>query len=165
MFILIVSFTIALLDQWTKNLVRAHLPLGGYSPVIPGFFDIRYIQNTGAAWGMLEGLNHWLVLFSVVMLFGVVVFRKHLLDHRWISHIALASIIGGITGNLIDRVHLGFVVDFLHFYVGAHQFPAFNVADSAICIGAGLFMFSQAFPSREQSPDAASASSSTPAHE
>lgn len=152
MFVLCLSFAIALIDQWTKNLVRAHLPLGGYIPVIQGFFDIRYIQNTGAAWGMLEGLNHWLILFSVVMLVVVVVFRGQLADHRWISRIALASIIGGITGNLIDRVHLSYVVDFLHFHAGARQFPAFNVADAAICTGAGLFMLSQVLPLRAAPP-------------
>ena len=165
MFVLSVSFAIAVLDQWTKSLVRAHLPREGYIPVIPGFFDIRYIQNTGAAWGMLEGLNHWLILFSAVMLFVVVRFRGHLMDHRWISRIALASIIGGITGNLIDRVHLSYVVDFLHFHAGTHQFPAFNVADAAICTGAGLFMISQALPARGHPVGAAPASSSAAAHE
>jgi signal peptidase II len=80
MWVLCISFAIAVLDQWTKDLIRERLPLGGFIPVIPGFFDLRYIQNTGAAWGMLEGLNQWLVVFSVVMLAVVVRYRHHLMD-------------------------------------------------------------------------------------
>lgn len=148
MLVLCVSFAIALLDQWTKNLIRDSLALGDYIPVIPGFFDLRYIQNTGAAWGMLEGRTPWLVLFSVFMLIAVVRYRHHIMDHRIISRCAVGLIIGGITGNLIDRIHLSYVVDFLHFHVGVHQFPAFNVADSAICTGVGLYMISQWFPAK-----------------
>jgi signal peptidase II len=165
MFVLSVSFAIALLDQWTKNLVRARLPRDGFIPVIDGYFDIRYIQNTGAAWGMLEGLSHWLVVFSVVMLVAVIGFRRHLMDHRVISRVALACIIAGIIGNLIDRVRLGFVVDFLHFHAGAYQFPAFNVADASICTGAGLFMLAQALPLRGQPAGPATRPAASSAHE
>jgi signal peptidase II len=162
MLVLCVSFAIALLDQWTKNLIRASIPYGGYEPVIPGFFDLRYIQNTGAAWGMLEGLNHWLVIFSIVMLVAVVRYRRHLMDHRVISRTAVGLILGGITGNLIDRVRLSYVVDFLHFHAYGHQFPAFNVADAAICTGVGLYLLSQWLPVKKQGDAEATATSAEP---
>ena len=143
MLVLCLSFAVALLDQWTKHLVRARIGLGDYIAVIPGYFDLRYIQNTGAAWGMLAGLNHWLVLFSAAMLVAIVRFRHHLISAGILSRCAMGLILGGITGNLIDRVHLSYVVDFLHFHWRRYQFPAFNVADSAICIGVGLYILSQ----------------------
>ena len=147
---LCLSIAVALLDQIAKSWIRARLGYGEFIGMVPGFFDLRYVQNTGAAWGILEGLNHWLILFSVAMLIVVVRFRRHLADHRRVSRFALAAIIGGITGNLVDRVHLSYVVDFLHFHAGGRQFPAFNVADAAICTGAFLFMLAQALPPRAQ---------------
>jgi signal peptidase II len=151
MLILCLSFAVALLDQYTKHLVTEKISLGNYIPIIPGFFDLRYIQNTGAAWGILTGLNHWLVAFSLVMMALIVRFRHHLIGPCVLSRVAMGLIVGGITGNLIDRVHLSYVVDFLHFYWGRYQFPAFNVADSAICIGVGLYIFSQMWRNEQPS--------------
>jgi len=140
--VLCLSFLIALLDQATKWLIRQHFTPGEVTPMIPGFFDLAYIRNTGAAWGMLGGLNGWLAGLSIVMLVLVVVFRRSFLSDVPIHRIALGCMIAGIAGNLMDRLRLNYVVDFLYFHWGPHYFPAFNVADSAICIGVGLYIVS-----------------------
>lgn len=143
MLVLCLGFGIAVLDQLTKHLTQANIPYGHQIPVIPGFFRLSHIHNTGAAWGMLQGHNHWLILLSFVMLCVVIAFRKHFLTGSRLSHVAAGLILGGIVGNLVDRVRLGYVVDFLDFLFWGHPFPAFNVADSSICIGVGLYMISQ----------------------
>lgn len=140
---LCLSIAVALLDQVTKYWIRARLDLGGFITAIPSFLDLRYVQNTGAAWGMLEGLNHWLVPLSLIMLVVIVRFRHHVMNGAWVPDLSCGLIAGGIVGNLLDRIRLGYVVDFLDFHWRTHSFPAFNVADSAICIGVGLYMLSE----------------------
>ncbi|MFO7871491.1 MAG: signal peptidase II [Kiritimatiellia bacterium] len=142
MIVLAVSFFVALADQLTKHFVRLNLP-GRTVDVIPGFFTLRYVRNTGAAWGIFEGFNNWLVLLSAVMLTAIFIFRRHLLDGTALSRLALGLMTGGIIGNLADRVRLGYVVDFLDFHLSGHHFPAFNIADAAICAGVSLYVFTQ----------------------
>ena len=156
---LIISFAIALLDQITKYQVRLHFGLGESAAVIPGFFSLTYVRNTGAAWGMFGGFNAWLTLLSVVMLIVIVLFRRSFLNDTWAHRCALGLMIGGIVGNLVDRVRLFYVVDFLDFYWRNYpHFPAFNIADSAICCGVFLYMISSFWSSsreaRELPPDA-----------
>lgn len=150
MLILWLSFAIAVLDQATKYLVQCRFHVGDFVPVIPRLFDLHYVRNTGAAWGMFSGFSHWLVLVSVVMLIVLVVFRRWIMSDSTAHRFATALMIGGIVGNLVDRVRLGYVVDFLDFYwlerLGPHHFPAFNVADSAICVGVGLYILTQLWP-------------------
>ena len=145
MLVLCLSFSIVLLDQCSKYAVRSVFMLGQARTVIPGFFDLQFVQNTGAAWGLLAGLNHWLILFSFVMLGVIVIFRRHFITKDLSSRLSLGLIIGGIAGNLLDRVRLSYVVDFLDFYVGRHHFPAFNVADASICVGVGLYVIFHVF--------------------
>ena len=146
---LCIAFSIALLDQVTKLLVWQHFALHESLPIVAGFFDLRRIHNTGAAWGMFAGGHLWLALLSGVMLAVITIFRKSFLSDSLIDRVCLGVIIGGIVGNLIDRVRLQYVVDFLDFYWDTHHFPAFNVADSAICIGVGLYIVSQALTARK----------------
>ena len=152
MLVLLLSAVIVILDQVTKNLVMAKFYLGESVPVIPGLFNLAYVQNTGAAWGMLGGFNALLVTLSAVVLVILVFFRRSFLTDSLIHRVALGLMIGGIIGNLLDRVRLQYVVDFLDFCWQTHHFPAFNVADSAICVGVGLYMISAFFPSKQQSP-------------
>jgi signal peptidase II len=134
---------ITLLDQLSKLWVQMRFLYAEKVVVIPGFFNLHYIRNTGAAWGMLSGWRCLLVLFSLVMLTLILRRRRELFYATAFGRIALPLLAGGILGNLIDRIRLGYVVDFLDFYHGAWHFPAFNVADSAICIGIGLYLIGQ----------------------
>jgi signal peptidase II len=143
MLVLFLIYAVAILDQATKFLVcrklagRAVVALGDY-------LNLRLVQNTGAAWGILEGLNNWLVLLSFAMLAALVIFRRSLLVDTLTHRIATGLMAGGIAGNLVDRIRLGYVVDFLDFHWrSSRHFPSFNVADSAICIGVGLYILSQ----------------------
>jgi len=140
MLALLLSIAIVVLDQVTKDLVMARFYPGEGLPLIPGFFNLVHVRNTGAAWGMFGGLNGWLAVFSILMLLTIVLFRRSFLSDTLTHRIALGCMAGGIVGNLIDRVRLQYVVDFLDFHWRTHHFPAFNVADSAICIGVGLYM-------------------------
>ena len=142
MTVLCLSFAVALADQVTKHLVRLNILPHDRLPVT-GFFGLSHVRNTGAAWGVMAGLNDWLVLLSMVMLALMVLFRHHFLTRALIHKVAMGLMIGGIVGNLVDRIRLGYVVDFLDFHYGVHHFPSFNIADSAICVGVGLYLLSQ----------------------
>jgi signal peptidase II len=147
MFVLLLTIAIVFLDQVTKYAVMSHLSLGEIRPVIEGFLNLTYVRNTGAAWGMMSGFNVWLTALSVVMLALIVVFRRSFLNDTWPHRLALGLMLGGIIGNLLDRVRLFSVVDFLDFHWGAHyHFPSFNVADAAICVGVALYILSSALP-------------------
>jgi len=139
---LIVSFVIAILDQVSKYLVSWQFYPGEPLPIIRGFFNLTYVRNTGAAWGIFGGWNAWLAVLSLVILAALVVFRRSFLVDCLSHRLALGLMIGGIVGNLFDRVRLGYVVDFLDFRFGSYPFPAFNVADSAICIGVAIYALS-----------------------
>lgn len=142
MLVLLLGFAIALLDQLTKYVVRLSFAVGESRPVLDGFFDLTYVRNTGAAWGMLGGQNAWLTLLSVAMLIVMLVFRRSFLSDTWEHRVALGLMIGGIVGNLMDRLRLGWVTDFLDFHWRQYHWPAFNVADSAICVGVGIYILS-----------------------
>ncbi len=148
-FVLIMTAVI-LVDQLSKLWVVHHFVLYQSVPLIPGFFNFTYLTNTGAAFGILAGRPAlWRQVFFLAIGLGALVIIA-LLQHRigrrnpWYSA-GLALIAGGALGNLIDRVRLGAVVDFLDFYVGSHHWPPFNVADSAITIGVLLLVFVNLF--------------------
>ena len=140
----VVVGTVVVLDQTTKWLVRQTFPCEGSGfVVVPGLFDLCYIRNIGAAWGVLSGWQAFLIAFSLAAM-ALLVWRRHtLLGDLPLRWLVLGLLIGGISGNLIDRVWLQYVVDFLYFHWGPHYFPAFNVADSSICVGVGLFILLQ----------------------
>jgi signal peptidase II len=134
------------LDQATKLIVLQYLPnLHDEQPVIPGFFRLVHWGNTGMAWSLLRGNNGILALVSLVALAILYVARRHFAWHTLTGQFSLGLLFGGILGNLVDRVRVQHVIDFLYFYVdrrggGEIGFPAFNVADSAICVGVGLLI-------------------------
>jgi signal peptidase II len=136
----LIAAAIILLDQATKLLVTRSI--GDYEQrvVIEGFFNLVHSENTGAAWGIFQKRNDLLAVISVVTILALCLFRHSFQLHRKGSVIAFGLIMGGIVGNLIDRVRVGHVIDFLDFYMGTHHWPAFNVADSAICIGVTLYI-------------------------
>jgi signal peptidase II len=128
------------LDQTTKWLIERFLPYEHSRVVIPGFFNLVHWRNPGAAWGMFPDANTLLAIISVLTVLALVLFRHSFQLHRPSCRIALGLIGGGVTGNLIDRLRLGSVIDFLHFHIGHYHWPAFNIADSAICTGVALYI-------------------------
>jgi signal peptidase II len=130
------------LDQLTKQFVLRFLGYAQEKVVIEGFFKFVHWGNTGAAWSLFRGNNELLAGVAIAALLALFLSR-HLFDYsKPLSQIAFGLIFGGIVGNLIDRLHAGHVIDFIYFYTerGGREigFPAFNVADSAICTGVGL---------------------------
>jgi len=138
-----IATTVILMDQGTKRLVLALLPGEDQRVVIDGFFKFVHWGNTGAAYSLFRGNNQVLAVVALLALI-VLFFTRHHFDSRSpLGQLAFGLIFGGIIGNLLDRVLIGHVIDFLYFYVqqrGGREvgFPAFNVADSAICTGVGL---------------------------
>jgi signal peptidase II len=130
-------------DQLTKCMAMAHLKPVGSMAVIPGFLSLSYVENRGAAWGMLAGQQVFLIAFSLITLGFLVWKRKQLFDALWGGSLTFSLIIGGVLGNLIDRVRLNRVIDFLDFHWNSSHFPAFNIADASICCGVFLFIITQ----------------------
>ena len=140
-----IAVSVVILDQLTKLWIMINFGLHEQQNVIPGFFDLVYVTNTGAAFGFLAGNKSWLrqVFFvgvAAVALVVIVYAYGQLRKQGRIFAYSLGLIGGGAIGNLIDRLRFGSVVDFLDFYLGSYHWPAFNVADSAITVGVGLFM-------------------------
>lgn len=141
----LIAAAVLLLDRLAKWAVASNIPLHDSVTVIPGCFHLTHVENTGAAFGLFaESTAQWkigaLVSFSVIALMVVsALLWKH--SHSLsTTTIGLSLILGGATGNLWDRMLTGHVVDFFDFYVGSYHWPAFNVADSAIVIGAALLV-------------------------
>lgn len=139
--IYILSLIVIVLDQLTKGLMLVYIPQGTSVTVCP-FFNLVSVRNRGISFSMFSGnstLMPW-ILTAVALAFciGIVVWLGREKDRR--VRVGLALILGGAIGNIIDRVRLGAVVDFLDFYIGEYHWPAFNIADSAICIGVVLIL-------------------------
>ncbi len=140
---LFVAAAACALDWLTKLRIQAVIPLYGRIEIIPGCFDLVHIRNRGAAFGFLNRADiewqFWLFLAAGLLAAGVVfvLIRAAKPYETWLF-VGLGLILGGAAGNLIDRIRFRAVVDFLDFFVGQWHWPAFNVADIAICCGAGL---------------------------
>ncbi len=134
-----IALAVLVLDQLSKLAVLASFSLHEVRPVLPGLFNLTYVRNTGAAWGLFSGMNLALAVLALLISVLLVVFRARIFPPSRLSPPALGLLLGGILGNFFDRVRYDFVVDFLDFYWRTSHFPSFNVADSAICIGVALF--------------------------
>lgn len=149
--LLIIVVGLVSLDQATKLYIDSHMKLHQSIEVIKNFFQITYIRNSGAAFGILSGFKSiWLTLFFMlisIVAAGIILFCYHKTseNHR-LTLISLALIISGAIGNFIDRVFYGEVIDFLYFHWYQHYWPAFNVADSCITVGVGLLLWNMFFP-------------------
>ncbi len=136
---------IIVLDQITKWLVRTRVPLHGSIEVIPDFLDITHVRNTGAAFGFLNAVDFpgktiVIAVVAICALVGVSIYAGTLASQQLLPRLGMALIIGGAAGNLIDRIVVGSVVDFVDAYWGTFHFWAFNVADSAISVGVALMI-------------------------
>ena len=141
----VLPMLIVAVDQATKAMVRASVPVHDSVTIIPGFLDITHALNSGAAFGMLNGAEFpfktvLIAVIATAALIGVGVYAASLSHHQLVARIGLALIIGGAAGNLIDRVLAGSVVDFVDVYWQTHHFWAFNVADSAISVGVSMLI-------------------------
>lgn len=136
---LAIMLLLLVVDQGTKLLVEARFALGESIAVCP-HFNLTYVRNEGCAWGMFQGAQLWLAGFAVVALGLCIVFWRSLFGVGIRAACLGGMLFSGIIGNCIDRLRLGYVVDFLDFYWGSHHFPCFNVADSAICVAAFLML-------------------------
>ena len=153
---LLVSLAVLVVDQWTKWLIELHLPHHSAHPIVPGLVNLTHIRNNGVAFGLFAtdgGGNPWLLtalglgaLAAVLAYFWLASSRDRVLL------VALALVVGGALGNLIDRVASGAVTDFIDVFVGTHHWPAFNVADSAISVGIVLMALDSLRSGRKRKP-------------
>lgn len=142
----LIALLVVVLDRVAKLVIEKKLSLHAGISIIPGFFRLTHVENRGAAFGLFaDSPSEWkiavLVLFSLIALVIVSALLWKNSHAMTSTGVGLALILGGALGNLWDRLVSGQVVDFLLFYVGPYQWPAFNVADSAIVVGAGLLVF------------------------
>lgn len=144
--LLIIAAIILVLDQATKSWIAATLSFPTYGrpgaiEVIPGFFHLVHVGNTGAAWSMFSGQSVFLAILAAATLLAIFFWRHALGLRTRLSQIAFGLLCGGIAGNLIDRLLHGHVIDFIDLHFGSYIYPTFNVADSAICIGVALYLW------------------------
>lgn len=148
--LLIMALVVFVLDQLTKTWIFNNLRLDSYDSieVVKGFFYIVHVGNDGAAWGMFSGYGGLLAVFAVVALIAIYMLRHSLELHRLPMQLAFGLLIGGILGNMIDRLIHGHVIDFLDFHfpfsipyiMPTGRYPTFNVADCGIVIGTLLYV-------------------------
>jgi signal peptidase II len=155
----IVSLAVLLLDQWTKGIITRTFDVHQSTTVVGGLFDLTYVRNSGAAFGLFASVDSSIkavILNSVAVLVFIVVSAYALRSsHKSVRlQVGFALILGGAIGNLMDRVRFGYVVDFLDFSISGHHWPAFNVADSAICIGVALLFLDMLRNEEETRPAA-----------
>lgn len=155
-YILLLTVLPLILDIITKYLIKTSLQLGESIPVIKGFFNIVYVLNPGAAFSILHDMNEayrrtfFISIASIVLVMLFIFFLK---EKRPVTLAGTALIMSGALGNLIDRINIGKVVDFLDFYVKSYHWPAFNVADICVTVGAGLLILDIIFLTKKQEPE------------
>jgi signal peptidase II len=142
---LVVMVATVLLDQGTKAIVARSLDLHQYVPLVDGLMSLSHVRNRGAAFGLLSDWevpyqSALLAVLSLAALLAIAFYFVRLPAAARLPRLALALVLGGAIGNLIDRLRLGYVVDFVHVYWRQHQWPDFNVADSAITVGVTLLV-------------------------
>jgi len=154
----VLAFLVILVsDQLTKALIVDRFAVGDSVEIIPGMFNLCHARNSGVVFGLFPGIS-WLfaVLTAVAIILLVVLVRSLEETASRLQYLAYGLIIGGAVGNLIDRLRFGTVTDFLDFYIGTHHWPAFNVADSAVCTGVAILLVTTLIASWRDRSDAAS---------
>lgn len=152
---LLIMGLIIVSDQLTKLWIVENFALHDSLPVIPGFFNLVLVHNTGAAFGMLSDLPPlWRQIFFVsvaaVAVTALTIMQRRLGGQHPLYAVSFGLISGGAVGNVIDRLKQGSVIDFLDFHLSGHHWPAFNVADSGITVGVCLFLIVQLWEEREE---------------
>ena len=131
------------LDRWTKWLIHSRLLLNQTILIIDGFLNITYVQNTGVAFGILDAASlplksAALATLTIAAIAGVIVYSLRTPVNQRLLQVALSLILAGALGNLYDRIHYGYVIDFIEVYFRNYRWPSFNIADSAITVGVAL---------------------------
>lgn len=139
--ILLLAIIVIALDQWSKYVVQHSMDLGISIPIIPNIFHLTYILNPGAAFGILENQRFFFVLIALIMLAAIMYYYPRLRNQPILLKLGLGLMAGGATGNVIDRVKTGYVVDFFDFRV----WPVFNIADIAIVTGVSCIIYTLLF--------------------
>jgi signal peptidase II len=148
-----VTVIVLVIDQATKVYIDRTMQLYQSIPVVNGLFSITYMRNKGAAFSFLSSFDYRLpffILVSLVAVVAILVAYRKLRDDQRFAALSLALILSGAVGNLIDRIRLGEVIDFLDVFWQTHHWPAFNVADSAICVGVALLAVDMMLEERRQ---------------
>ena len=156
----IIYFSIAagclVMDQATKAIIQSSLSLHERVPIIPGFFSISHEKNTGAAFSLFADTHKYtplaLAAFGLIVITAVTIMLWKSAQHFSRTGLALSLILGGATGNLLDRLIHGHVVDFLGFYFRSYHWPDFNVADTCIVCGSILLILDVLFPAKAPTP-------------
>lgn len=151
---LLLALVVIILDQTSKLAIASQLAYGERLAVIPGFFNLTLAYNPGAAFSFLADAGGWQRHFFTLLALGVsagiiYLLRKHRAEPRFCLQLSL--VLGGAVGNVIDRIFYGHVIDFIQLHYQNWYYPAFNVADSAICIGIGLMLFDGLFERKKES--------------
>lgn len=133
--LLLVSGCVIVLDQLTKFIVISKMAFGSSKSVVKGLLDISYITNSGAAFGLLRGWNPLFIIVTFIAIVFIFLYYRHFKEDLWMK-VALGFLLGGAIGNLIDRIRINQVIDFINF----RWWPSFNVADISVCIGAGMLL-------------------------
>ena len=140
-----ISAVVIVLDQVTKQIAQASLPFHQLVDVVPGF-DWYLTYNTGAAFSFLAdagGWQRWFFTITTVVVSAVILFWiKRVPQDEKMTAVSLCLILGGALGNLIDRIYLGYVIDYIQVWLGSYPWPAFNIADAAISVGATILILS-----------------------
>jgi|TARA_B110000259_G_C13959225_1_gene379944 signal peptidase II len=139
------SILILVLDQATKLLVESYIPFETYISISP-FFKLVNFHNSGAAFSFLHNSGGWqryfLIFITLIAIIWIIsMLNKNKNKNKPIISLGLLLILGGALGNLIDRIRLGYVIDFIYLHINSWYWPAFNIADSAICVGAGFLFY------------------------
>ncbi len=154
--LLIVCFWILFVDQWTKHVIQQSLFLYQKVEVVHGFFNLVHVRNTGGAFGIFGGEKGGLgslffVVVSLAAIGSILFLYIRLKEDERILSLSFSLVLSGAIGNLIDRLRYGEVVDFLDFYLFSFHWPAFNISDSAICLGIGLMALELLIRDRKKS--------------
>jgi len=143
--LLLIGVIVVVLDQLSKAWIMGRLPYGTYGEgegaitVIPGFFYLVHVGNTGAAWSLFSGRSAVLAAVAAVTLAAIFFWRRHLGLHSGRVQIYFGLLCGGIIGNFADRLRHGHVIDFIDLHFGRYAYPTFNLADCGICVGVALY--------------------------
>ncbi len=152
---LVLVFVLTLMADWfTKHYIAKVMLLGQTKPIIDGFFSLTLVHNTGAAFGMGNAMNRGLFYaLSVCALLLLIYYFYKMQFAYFFSKVGATLVVAGAIGNLYDRIVQGYVVDFLDFYYRSYHWYTFNVADIAICVGAGLILLENVLHSKTSSKE------------